>query len=360
MTMYPFRNLAFQGGGAKALAYHGAVRVLEEEGVLDGIERVAGTSAGATLATLLSLRLDSDEIRHIYRSFDVEQFNEALASGHTGNDGISPRLWGRLHGNISSMSRLATRFGWNSLDYYYDWLQQALVPYCKNHGKATFAQFQEWGYRDLYIVTTNVSRRKTEVFSARMTPNVAVVDALLMSQSLPLFFEGLQFDGKQFGTGDYFADGGMILNYPLPIFDEPQFARNNRWFVNGINWESMGCRLYTPPDCPQKRESIGNLIDYLQSTFDTLIEAQAVAFELSTPAQMRTININDCCVRTTDFSVHPVPDDERYQQLVASGEAATYEYLANYKAPMIQPLLPLARYFDRVQSEFRNMLDRWR
>ena len=52
--MYPFRNLAFQGGGSKALAYHGAVRVLEDEGVLDGIARVAGTSAGATLAGSLA------------------------------------------------------------------------------------------------------------------------------------------------------------------------------------------------------------------------------------------------------------------------------------------------------------------
>ena len=358
MTMYPFRNLAFQGGGTKALAYHGAVRVLEDEGVLDGIERIAGTSAGATLATLLSMRLDIDEIGKIYRSFDVDQFNEALAGGHSAGNGISPGLWGRLHGNISSMSRLATRFGWNSLDYFYDWLQQALAPYCKNDAKATFAQYQEWGYRDLYIVTTNVSRRKTEVFSAQTTPDVAVVDALLMSQSLPLFFEGLQFDGRQFGSGDYFADGGIILNYPLPIFDEPQFARNNRWFVNGINWESLGCRLFTPNDCPQKRESIGNLLVYLQSMFDTLIESQAVAFELSTPAQMRTININDCCVRTTDFSVRPVPEDKRYQQLIASGEAAAYEYLANYKAPLIQPLLPLTAYIDRVRSRFRNILAR--
>jgi NTE family protein len=357
MTMYPFRNLAFQGGGAKALAYHGAVSVLEQEGVLVGIERVAGTSAGATLATLLSMRLDINEIREIYRSFDVTQFNAALAGSYPTNDGISPRLWNRLQGNISSMSRLATRFGWNSLDYYYDWLQKALAPYCKNHAKATFAQYQEWGYRDLHIVTTNVSRRKTEVFNAQTTPNVAVVDALLISQSLPLFFEGLQFDGQQFGSGDYYADGGMILNYPLPIFDEMQFARNNRWFVNGINWESLGCRLYTPKDCPQKRESIGNLFAYLQSTFDTLIEAQAVAFELSTPAQMRTININDCCVRTIDFSIRPAPEDERYQELIASGKAAASEYLANYKAPLIQPLFPLATYFDRARNGLRNMLE---
>ena len=183
-----------------------------------------------------------------------------------------------------------------------------------------------------------MSQRKTEVFCAETTPDVAVVDALLMSQSLPLFFEGLQFDGQQFGEGDYYADGGMILNYPLQIFDEQQFARNNRWFVNGVNWVSLGWRLFTPEDCAQEKEPIGNLLAYLQSTIDVLTEAQAVAYELSKPAQRRTININDCCVRTTDFSIRPEPGDAQYEQLVASGEAAAYDYLANYNPPLIQPL----------------------
>ena len=346
--MYPFRNLAFQGGGSKALAYHGAIRVLEEEGILDQTRRVAGSSAGATLAMLLSMRLSVDEIQQIYRSFDVDGFNAALA-GRSADGSYPPRFLGRLQGNLSSMNRLATRYGWNTLAFYYDWVQKAMAPYCKNQPRATFAQYQEWGYRDLYIVTTNVSRRRTEVFSARKTPDVAVVDALIMSLSIPLFFEGLQFDGRQFGAGDFYADGGMILNYPLPIFDERQFAHNNRWFVNGINWESLGCRLYTPPECSQDKEKIGNLLAYLQSTFDTLVEAQTVAFELSEPAQRRTININDCCVRTTDFSIRPQPDDARYQQLLASGEAAARSFLADYMPPLIKPVFPFSLYIDRAR-----------
>ena len=198
--MYPFRNLAFQGGGTKALAYHGAVRVLEEAGILAQIERVAGTSAGATLATLLSMRLDMDEIQRAYASFDVNDFQESL-SGRPPDGAPPPRILGRLQDNISSMSRLATRYGWYSLAYYYEWLQDALSIYCKGYERATFAQFRSWGFRDLYIVVTNLTKRRTELFCADRTPDVAVVDALVMSQSLPLFFEGLQYDGQQFGHG---------------------------------------------------------------------------------------------------------------------------------------------------------------
>ncbi|MBQ0128550.1 MAG: patatin-like phospholipase family protein, partial [bacterium] len=44
---YHFRNLVFEGGGVRGIAYAGALEVLEEEKILRKIKRVAGTSAGA-------------------------------------------------------------------------------------------------------------------------------------------------------------------------------------------------------------------------------------------------------------------------------------------------------------------------
>ena len=41
---YPFRNLVFEGGGVKGIAYVGAMTVLEKEGILKNIVRVGGTS----------------------------------------------------------------------------------------------------------------------------------------------------------------------------------------------------------------------------------------------------------------------------------------------------------------------------
>ena len=43
------------------------------------------------------------------------------------------------------------------MQFMYEWMQEALAPYCKGHPMATFAQFRAWGYRDLYIVATNVT-----------------------------------------------------------------------------------------------------------------------------------------------------------------------------------------------------------
>ena len=44
---YQFKNLVFEGGGVKGAAYVGAMQALDEAGVLDNIERICGTSAGA-------------------------------------------------------------------------------------------------------------------------------------------------------------------------------------------------------------------------------------------------------------------------------------------------------------------------
>jgi len=53
--MSQFRNLVVEGGGVKGIAYAGAIGVLEDKEILPDIQRVAGTSAGATTAALLAL-----------------------------------------------------------------------------------------------------------------------------------------------------------------------------------------------------------------------------------------------------------------------------------------------------------------
>jgi hypothetical protein len=50
-----FRNLVFEGGGVKDVAYVGAMQILQNRGFLSGIQRVGGTSAGAINALISAL-----------------------------------------------------------------------------------------------------------------------------------------------------------------------------------------------------------------------------------------------------------------------------------------------------------------
>ena len=296
------------------------------------------------------MRLNIDEIIDVYGSYDFDQIAK-VKSGSMPDNNTSPgflrRELERVQNSFASVTRLVTRFGWYSSEYSYQWMQDIVAKYGRGDGKATFAQFRQWDFRDLYVVVTNLSTQTKEIFSADTTPHVAVVDALLMTQALPVVFEALQFDGQQFGVGDFYSDGGILDNYPLQIFDERPFTLRNRWFVNGVNWETLGCRLYTPEDCPKRSGEITNLLTYSQHLLEALIETQAEHFRASKSAQRRTINISDCCIRATDWDIWSIPDDERYLLLVQAGETAARRYLEDYKPPLIKPILPFSLYLDR-------------
>ncbi|HET9054269.1 MAG TPA: patatin-like phospholipase family protein, partial [Cyclobacteriaceae bacterium] len=49
------RNLVFEGGGIRGIAYAGAVEVLEQKNITDSVEQIAGTSVGAIVASLLAV-----------------------------------------------------------------------------------------------------------------------------------------------------------------------------------------------------------------------------------------------------------------------------------------------------------------
>jgi len=71
---YHFRNLIFEGGGVKGIAYVGALEVLTEKGILETVSRVAGTSVGAINAILLGLGFSPEEARRILFSLDFKAF----------------------------------------------------------------------------------------------------------------------------------------------------------------------------------------------------------------------------------------------------------------------------------------------
>ncbi|MFO7642865.1 MAG: patatin-like phospholipase family protein, partial [Desulfosarcina sp.] len=60
-----FRNLVFEGGGVKGIAYVGAMQVLAQRGLLEDILRVGGTSVGAIQALMVALGRRSRLIRTV-------------------------------------------------------------------------------------------------------------------------------------------------------------------------------------------------------------------------------------------------------------------------------------------------------
>ena len=336
IVRYPFKNLVFKGGGIRGVAYIGVLDSLHDKGIIKGIERVAGTSAGAITATLVSFKLDYEETISLLKSLDYSNVPQARDLQEN-NNLEEPRTFLRnlsvLTEDIHCTNRLIKNFGWYSSDYFYNWMQDVVAKQCDGNPKATFNDFRKKGFRDLYIVAANATRHKAEMFCAELTPDVPVADAVRLSMSIPLFFEALQYDGQVFGQGDYYMDGGIYDNYPIKYFDEQNFIRSSRWVSGGINWETLGCYLYTPENCENNKRNYKNLIGYVENLLvDLAMEAREQLFLRDVTERKRTIMISDCCIMPTEF--HLAQDKERFDNLVETGKVAAADFLKDYRIPI--------------------------
>ena len=313
-----YRNLVFKGGGVRGIAYLGALEVLDEIGIFQNIQRVAGTSAGAIAATLVSFPLTIQEARQVFNSLDISQIP------HSATDKGMQKLLHPIEN--ANYQRFFKNYGWYSSKYFHKWLEGVIAEQCGGNPRATFADFQALGFRELHIVAANLSRHRAEVFSAARTPNVAVADAVRMSISIPIFFEALRFDGKELGDGDYYVDGGLYDNFPMHIFDQPEFARRGWTYHDSVNWETLGLFLYPAqlrdqdtPDIPE------NVWEFLTLAFRSMYYSHQISNYQTNPVdKLRTIEISDCGVGSMEFNIKP--DDPKYRQLHQSGQNAVREF----------------------------------
>lgn len=315
-----YRNLVFKGGGVRGIAYMGALEVLDEYRIIDNIERVAGTSAGAITAAILSLRLSIPETRELFNSLELPKIPQSAS-----NPAHKLLPWMAEQQNAH---RFITRYGWYSSEYFYEWFIGVLEEHCEGNGQATFADFRRLGFRDLHIVAANLSRQRAEVFSEHNTPDVAVADAVRMSMSIPIYFEALQFDGHSFGRGDYYVDGGLFDNFPMHIFDKPELASRSWAFREGINWETLGLFLYPEHYHHQDQsEKPENVWEFLSLTLRSLYHSyEWASYVASSVDQHRTIEISDCGIDPTDFEIEV--GDEKYNQLSQSGASAVRQFFS--------------------------------
>ncbi|MCK5430712.1 MAG: patatin-like phospholipase family protein, partial [Anaerolineales bacterium] len=152
---YPFKNLVFKGGGIKAFAYIGALEVFEKHNILPQIERVAGNSAGSIVSTLLSFRLNAAETANLFETLDYSKVATLMPEEEDSQEGFQPpkafrEAGHKLVGGTEALNRLRTKYGLFSAEYIHGWLEETIASQCQGDGRASFADFREHGFRDLY------------------------------------------------------------------------------------------------------------------------------------------------------------------------------------------------------------------
>jgi NTE family protein len=306
--------------------YSGAVAALEKHGLLSQIRRTAGASTGAVMSTLVSLKLSAEQIKRYLDDLDFSKIPQ------TYEEIPPPKKWFIFEKNRERMQcwrRFRDKLGFYANSYFYHWLQDIIGTHTGNP-RITFAEFRARGFHDLHVVVTNVTRHSTEIFSADTTPDVAVADAVRMSTAIPLFFEAMKFDGKQFGSGDYYCDGGFTNNYPLSMFDHDKFAPGNPYYDRGINWETLGFYHSTAID-PAKIKPIVNRRSYIANLMIAMTVGSDFAVKSTDVTRKRTVVMSDCGVQQANFSLKQT--DENYGKLFETGRQATEDFIAAYEPP---------------------------
>ena len=324
---WPFRNLVFKGGGVRGLAYLGALRVLDQPdiGILPHVERVAGASAGAITAALLSFRLPLEEMIQLFHTFDYSQFTARKEMKEPRwVPGFVEKEFTDMRTNLESLQRMVSRYGWYSSEIFFEWLVDTIADRCDGNGLATFEEFRKRDFLDLHIVVSNLSQASSVICSAESTPKLPVAEAVRMSMSIPLVFEAVT--GRE---GDVYIDGGVLENFPIHVFDDPIYARRNPFYIAGVNWRTLGCYLYTPQGCGGSRQPISGLLSYLEQLFEAILNMQDQMYFNTHVDRLRSIEISDCCVDPIDFDI--LPGSKPYQELLESGSVSTMNYLNNYR-----------------------------
>lgn len=347
---YHFRNLVFEGGGVKGIAYVGAMEVLGRRRILRDIVRVGGTSAGAINATLFALGYTNPQMRKLLQELDFNNFLDAD--------------WGL----VRDSQRLLKKYGWYKGDFFRDWMGER-VAHKLGDADMTFADLHAAGRPDLYVYGTNLSTGFGEVFSVEHTPQLSIATAVRISMSIPLFFAAVRAgriapDGA--AADDIYVDGGLLDNYPVKLFDRLHYidtpeqesaARRTNYYgqenrrlarrTKGrdyspyvYNRQTLGLRLDSPQQItafrdgvmPAHRE-IKDFFDYARALISTIIEAQATQ-HLHSDDWQRTVYIDTLDVATTDFDL----SDARKLALVDSGRACTAEYFEWFNDKEARPV----------------------
>jgi len=322
--MSQFKNLVFEGGGVKGIAYAGALKALEELKILQDIHRVAGTSAGAITAAYLALGFNTEYISNRLKNTNMKAFMDDRF-------GILRDLW-----------NLTKHFGWYRGDKFIDWIKEPIKA-ATYHADLTFESLNEIATKDpekfknLYIIVTNLSKQREEICSAEHTPSMPIWLAVRMSMSIPLFFEAVKYNK------DLYVDGGVSWNYPIDIFDDQKYDEKKEMTTREdtgkiYNTGTLGLRVGTLEEISSVRngkgihKQIGGLKEYGGALVEYMLHTSN-RIHLHKLDRHRTIFLNSLDVGTTEFGL----SDKRSEQLIASGYKCAQEYFKWFEKKTSRP-----------------------
>lgn len=320
-------NAVFEGGGVRGIGHVGAIQATEEKYDLKAPQlygNVAGTSAGAVIASLLACDYDGDELETLMRNTNYSCFAD--------------NSWEQKMPFIGAVLGIVFEKGMHKGEYLLHWLN---ARYAKNRGASasefTFKELKnEDGSYRLQVVASDITRGKMIIlprdivaYEGYNTPDdLPVALAVRMSASIPFYFDPIKLKLKATGQDCFIVDGGLLSDYPLEI-------------VNNGEQCTLGYRLVGPTD--GKPEKIVGPVDMLEALFNTMLTAHdnlyiedhkfrnTIAIET-----FGTIGNQPVVIEGTDFGISPA----ELNLLHGNGRKAAQKFFSNWNISKCKPIEP--------------------
>ena len=317
-------DAVFEGGGVKGIGLAGAASYIQEQGYV--FENLAGTSAGAIVATLLAAGYTALELKEILGALDYNRFKD---------EGLLDKL-----GILGKTLSIGFEYGIYEGDFFEDWFEGLL----KEKSVKTFADLRtEYHEKDIYkykvqVIASDITEKRLLVLprdleSLGYDPDrFSVARAVRMSMSIPLFFEPVRLPDSS-GRVHLIVDGGMLSNYPVWLLDDG--TENPPWPTFGFKLVEDSLRKIQEP----VKNPINNPVSFLKALVMTMIEGHDnYHISRSKGDYDRTMGIptfvevkgEKKAIKTTDFDITCDESEALFQNGVKAAEAflATWNFEA--------------------------------
>jgi NTE family protein len=320
-----YKNIIFEGGGIRGIAYGGVLHELDSLNMLHDLERVGGTSVGAIQAALLAVGYSPDELIEVIAGTKMNKFSDGRGFF------------------IGGTKRTMKYYGWYRGDRLSDWIGE-LIAVKTGNADMTFGELHALvgtkpDHRDLYVTATNLSLQRVEVLSHENFPNMKIRDGVRISMSIPIYFQAvfLNTEGeivkKPKDTRNLWVmvDGGIVANYPIHIFDQAQYVSGGTLgdTTQVVNWETLGVRLERDEQIPYDEQNQGlapfpieGFVDYIGAFYNLVLE-MLNRRELTDDDWSRTVMVSCAGIGPKIKKM----SQEQKQLLIDSGRAGTRNFL---------------------------------
>lgn len=373
-------DLVFEGGGAKGLAFVGALQAFERHGHVP--RRLIGTSAGSITACLIAAGYSStDNLAAIsekmpdgrprFASFMDEPsiYDDSLVRDQLGYwlrteldnpmvpNVIEPLVDNLIEGmmKMGIFRHIVSLFmwgGWYAGDVFMDWLNEKLDAGGRNLSGTTLAEFWQKTGRDLSVVASDLTGKEMLVLNHRTAPILPTAWAVRMSMGCPFAWQEVTWR-EEWGTyrgrsltGDKIVDGGLLSNFPIRLFVAEDENINEIMGEGQQSEDVIGLLIDEslevpgagdPPAKDLSAPSLLSHVDLLEAMMlrihglaDTVLYAHDRA--MLTAYKHLIVHLPAKGIGTMEFDISP----QRMEAVLKAGEAAMEAFLVSDRLP-VQP-----------------------